>query len=125
MKTITTAKRNMNTTTKITAHPTLSPNRRTIYLTLLTIPRGRWTTYSALASHLDMSPRAVGTAMRTNPFVPDVPCHRVVAVDRSLCGYIAGLEEKRKLLEEEGVGFDHDGRVLGMCWEFDVDKQLS
>lgn len=60
-----------------------------------------------------------------NPFVPDVPCYRVVAVDRSLCGYIAGLEVKRKLLEEEGLGFDQDDRILGVCWEFGAaDEQF-
>lgn len=108
-------------TPRIKTHPTLSPHRRTIYLTLLTIPPGRWTTYSALAKHLNTSPRAIGAAMRMNPFVPEVPCHRVVAVDRSLCGYIAGVEVKRRLLEDEGVGFDEQGRVTGVCWEFKID----
>ena len=65
--------------------------------------------------------------MRTNPFVPEVPCHRVVAVDGSLCGYkgkwtgpLGGrrgnLEEKRKLLEAEGVEFEKSGKIKGQCF---------
>ncbi|PLN80733.1 hypothetical protein BDW42DRAFT_170382, partial [Aspergillus taichungensis] len=56
---------------RIKSHPTLTPLRRRTYLALLTVPRGHWTTYTALAKHLgSSSPRAVGTAMRTNPFAP-------------------------------------------------------
>lgn len=105
------------TKTKITTHPTLPSNRRRIYLALLTIPPGRWTTYSALASHLQTSPRAIGTAMRMNPFVPEVPCHRVVGSDRTLCGYIHGVDQKRRLLEGEGVMFDSQGRVIGEVFQ--------
>ncbi|KAB8067173.1 6-O-methylguanine DNA methyltransferase [Aspergillus leporis] len=98
---------------RIKSHPTLTPHQRRVYLTLLTIPQGRWTTYSALAKHLHSSARAIGTAMRTNPFAPEVPCHRVLSVDGGLGGYMGAgpasgsgnLERKRRLLEGEGVGF--------------------
>lgn len=74
---------------RIKSHPTLTPLRRRTYLALLTVPRGHWTTYTALAKHLgSSSPRAVGTAMRTNPFAPDVPCHRVLAAGGYLGGYM-------------------------------------
>ncbi|KAK6814751.1 hypothetical protein RU639_009729 [Aspergillus parasiticus] len=99
---------------RIKSHPTLTPHRRRVYLTLLSIPAGRWTTYTALAKHLNSSARAIGTAMRTNPFAPDVPCHRVLSADGGLGGYMgagpasghANLERKRLMLEEEGVGFE-------------------
>ncbi|KAE8356583.1 6-O-methylguanine DNA methyltransferase [Aspergillus coremiiformis] len=114
-------------THRIKSHPTLTPHRRRVYLTLLSIPPGRWTTYSALAKHLHSSARAIGTAMRTNPFAPDVPCHRVLAADGSLGGYMgarpasgsANLERKRRILEREGVGFEwRDGRwrARGECF---------
>lgn len=113
---------------RISLHPTLTPYRRRVYRTLLTIPPGRWTTYSALATHLDSSARAVGNAMRTNPFAPEVPCHRVLAADGSLGGYKGVWSrrgdggsskkevEKRRVLEAEGVEFDAGGRARGVCF---------
>lgn len=47
---------------------------------------GKVCTYKELAKKVG-SPnavRAVGSALRNNPFAPKVPCHRVVASDRSL-----------------------------------------
>ena len=104
---------------RISTHPTLTPFRRRVYRTLLSIPPGQWTTYGVLADYLSSSPRAVGNALRTNPFAPQVPCHRVLAADRSLCGYkgekegYGGLPEKRALLEKEVVEFDEKGRARG------------
>ncbi|QQK48069.1 Winged helix-turn-helix transcription repressor DNA-binding [Penicillium digitatum] len=69
---------------RISLHPTLTPYRRRVYRTLLSVPPGRWTTYSAMATYLGSSARAIGNAMRSNPFAPEVPCHRVVAADGSL-----------------------------------------
>ncbi|KAJ6133100.1 hypothetical protein N7471_008315 [Penicillium samsonianum] len=117
---------------RISLHPTLTPYRRRVYRTLLSVPPGRWTTYSAMATYLGSSARAVGNAMRTNPFAPEVPCHRVLAADGSLGGYKgewkvdghkAGggfCEEKRLRLEEEGVVF-LDGKVRGVCFKEFVD----
>ncbi|KAE8144150.1 hypothetical protein BDV25DRAFT_167540 [Aspergillus avenaceus] len=52
--------------------------------------------------------------MRTNPFAPDVPCHRVLSADGSLGGYMGdgpasggkNLEKKKEMLEAEGVVFE-------------------
>lgn len=108
---------------RITTHPTLSPFRRRVYRTLLSVPPGRWTTYSALSQHLGSGPRAIGNAMRTNPFAPAVPCHRVLAADRTLGGYKGAWNnggeyavEKRKLLLGEGVAFDERERAQGVCF---------
>ncbi|KAF3023231.1 hypothetical protein E8E15_003530 [Penicillium rubens] len=117
---------------RISLHPTLTPYRRRVYRTLLSVPPGRWTTYSAMATYLGSSARAVGNAMRTNPFAPGVPCHRVLAADGSLGGYKGEwkvdahkggggfCEEKRLRLEEEGVVF-FDGKVRGVCFKEFVD----
>ncbi|KAA8647203.1 hypothetical protein EYZ11_006842 [Aspergillus tanneri] len=115
---------------RISTHPTLSPYRRRVYRVLLSIPPGRWTTYSALAKYLNSSARAIGTAMRTNPFAPDVPCHRVLAADRTLGGYMGSsnakggknLERKKRMLEGEGVKFIEDDngargvKAVGGCF---------
>lgn len=106
----------------------LSPFQRRTLLLLLQIPPGHVTTYATLAAFLDSSPRAVGNALRRNPFAPAVPCHRVVAHDRRLGGFKGKvgwrdgeegetLREKRALLVEEGVKFGRDGRVEeGSIW---------
>lgn len=115
---------------RITSHPTLTPFRRRVYRILMSVPSGRWTTYSAISKHLNSGPRAIGNAMKNNPFAPAVPCHRVLATDRSLGGYkgawVNGGEystEKMKLLLDEGVEFDGNGKAMGDCFVDFVDVQ--
>lgn len=78
------------------------------------IPRGSVVTYGELARRIGCrSAQAVGQALRRNPFAPEVPCHRVVAADGSLCGFAGHrdgelIAKKRRLLEDEGVTFNGD-----------------
>jgi O-6-methylguanine DNA methyltransferase len=84
--------------------------RNQIYTLACLIPRGKVATYGQLAriANHPKAARAVGMFMKTNPFAPVVPCHRVVASDGSLCGYSAGLGivTKKKMLISEGVKFN-------------------
>ncbi|MDA0767964.1 MAG: MGMT family protein [Verrucomicrobia bacterium] len=99
---------------------------RQVYGALGEIPRGRVATYAALAARLDCgSAQAVGQALKRNPFAPEVPCHRVIKTDLTLGGYsgkVKGVrvERKRHLLEEEGVEFDEEGRLLdeALVWDW-------
>lgn len=50
-----------------------------VYALLQQIPEGRITTYAAMSKALNSSPRAIGGALRNNPFAPDIPCHRCIA----------------------------------------------
>ncbi|KAK1451300.1 hypothetical protein CCUS01_11087 [Colletotrichum cuscutae] len=93
-----------------------------VWTALCQVPKGQITTYGILAAHLKSSPRAVGNALRRNPFAPQVPCHRVVATGGALGGFKGQwpkngegitLDEKRMLLRKEGVEIDSSGRVLG------------
>lgn len=83
--------------------------REKVYEVTRQIPKGKVATYGQIAklSGNSQAARAVGGFMRTNPFAPIVPCHRVVAVDGKLTGYSAGngLETKREMLINEGVQF--------------------
>lgn len=86
-----------------------------VYAEVRTVPRGSVTTYGDLATRLCTSARAVGQALRCNPYAPEVPCHRVVAGDGSIGGFAgqrAGtkITEKITLLREEGVRV-RNGRV--------------
>lgn len=54
--------------------------------------------------------RAVGMFMKTNPYAPIVPCHRVVASNGGLTGYSGrgGVRGKKKMLLNEGVKFKRE-----------------
>lgn len=90
-----------------------TPFERRVYAVTAAVPRGRVTTYAAVAQVLASSPRAVGQALKRNPFAPTVPCHRVVAASGLLGGFSgewgagsACVQRKRRLLAEEGVGVE-------------------
>ena len=86
------------------------------------IPRGRVTTYGELAKALGSpgASRAVGNALNRNPYAPEVPCHRVVGSSGDLTGFAGGLEKKRRMLEEEGVGLISESRVsVSNIYRFD------
>lgn len=103
----------------------ITPFRKEMLTLLCQIPRGRYSTYQAMADHVTKSShkscaRAVGSAMKNNPFAPEVPCHRVLASDGTLGGFKGSWGEegkyanlKHQLLEEEGVKFDSRGKVKG------------
>ena len=74
-----------------------------VWQELLNIPYGKTVSYGTIAARLGSSARAVGSAVGRNPLSIFIPCHRVLAVDGSLCGYAGGLENKEKLLQLEGV----------------------
>jgi methylated-DNA-[protein]-cysteine S-methyltransferase len=91
---------------------------RRAYALLRCVPSGRVTTYGAMAAALGSSARAVGGAMRRNPYAPEVPCHRVVAATLEIGGFsgswdVAGatVARKRALLAGEGVAFGAGGRL--------------
>jgi O-6-methylguanine DNA methyltransferase len=52
-----------------------------VYALLCQIPKGRVSSYACLSKALSSSPRAVGGALRRNPFAPEVPCHRIINAD--------------------------------------------
>ncbi len=81
----------------------VTPFERRVYEWLTkNVKRGSVITYGSLAEALKTSPRAIGGAMRRNPYPIIVPCHRVVA-HNGIGYYTPRLEEKVFLLEIEGV----------------------
>ena len=74
------------------------------YAILSKVPKGKVTTYKALAEALNTKAyRAVGNAMNKNPYAPKVPCHRVVGSDGSMTGFASGIKNKIKMLKKEGI----------------------
>jgi methylated-DNA-[protein]-cysteine S-methyltransferase len=80
-----------------------------VWKALMGIPPGQVRTYTEVARQIGHpnSARAVANACAQNPYLPEVPCHRVIRTDGGLGGYsgLGGVETKRKLLREEGVTF--------------------
>ena len=87
-----------------------------IYNLLKKVPNGKVTTYKALAETLGTKAyRAVGQAMRCNPYAPQVPCHRVVKSDGSIGGFSGSINPKSKevkrkikMLRTEGIKIKND-----------------
>lgn len=103
-----------------------TPFQKRVLTALCQVPRGQYTTYGAMSKYLSSSPRAVGNALRNNPFAPQVPCHRVLASDGGLGGFMGSWgkggekgkndDKKLTLLSEEGVKFGGNGKVVGQVW---------
>lgn len=86
--------------------------QRKVYLALLDVPRGSTITYKELGEKIGCrSPRAIGQALKRNPFAPDVPCHRVICSNGSVGGFHGQregemIEKKLSLLKsEENVNY--------------------
>ena len=91
-------------TKKEKRHNFVSPFSERVYHIIKKVPRGKVTTYKAIAEALGTKAyRAVGNALNRNPNAPEVPCHRVVCSDGSIGGYSEGVNEKIKLLQKENV----------------------
>jgi len=70
------------------------------------IPRGEIATYTDIARRIGRpkAARAVGQVLRQNPVPIVIPCHRVLAADGSLRGYLGGgTKTKAWLLKLEGA----------------------
>lgn len=82
--------------------------QRKVYLALLEVPRGTTISYKELGKMIGCkSARAIGQALKRNPFAPDVPCHRVINSDGTIGGFHGQrdgemIDKKQKLLESEG-----------------------
>lgn len=70
---------------------------------LLKIPEGKVTTYKELAEAAGSYPRAVGKVLNSNKETGKYPCYRVVRSDGSVGSYNRGKEEKKRLLERDGI----------------------
>ena len=67
----------------------------------------------------------VGSALRNNPFAPFIPCHRIIASNNFIGGFLGewnkqgqrkewgeNTRKKIEMLAKEGVGFDEKGFLI-------------
>jgi len=76
----------------------LTPFQWQVLAATATIPLGETRSYKWVAEKIGRpkAMRAVGQALRRNPFPLIIPCHRVIRQDGSLGGYAGQQEGKRK-----------------------------
>jgi methylated-DNA-[protein]-cysteine S-methyltransferase len=79
----------------------LAPQRIAVLEEVRRIPYGGKVSYGALGRALGLTPRAVGAALRANPFFLVVPAHRVLHADGRLGGFAGREDLKAWLLEWE------------------------
>jgi methylated-DNA-[protein]-cysteine S-methyltransferase len=79
--------------------------QKLVWRSIEAIPFGKSKTYSQIAAEIGgrSIARTVGNACGSNPLPLMVPCHRVIASNGLLTGYVGGLWRKKWLLEHEGV----------------------
>lgn len=85
---------------------------RGVYALVRRVPRGCVVSYGQIARALGapQAARTVGWAMRACP--SDVPWHRVVNARGEISlRPPSGYHEQRARLKEEGIRFDHAGRI--------------
>ena len=94
------------------------------------IPRGRATSYGAIAAYLGAkkSSRVVGYAMNASHAIPGIPAHRVVNRLGCLTGkmHFSNPEEMEQLLEKEGVLVENDSVVnfKQLFWDPSIELEL-
>ncbi|MEI6631845.1 MAG: MGMT family protein [bacterium] len=76
-----------------------------VYRVVLSIPLGEVRTYQWVAKKAGRprAARAVGQALKRNPYPLFVPCHRVVASNGNLGGYVFGSKKKKAILDLERI----------------------
>ena len=86
-----------------------------IYEVVRRIPKGKVATYGQVAAAAGNPrwSRVVGFALHVNPYPEEIPCFRVVNRFGECSGSFAfgGETVQQRLLEEDGVVFDDEGRI--------------
>jgi methylated-DNA-protein-cysteine methyltransferase-like protein len=83
-----------------------------VYQVVRLIPKGRVTSYGAIANYLGIKSgaRMVGYAMNASHTMPDIPAHRVVNREGLLTGkhHFSSPFRMEELLESEGIQVEKD-----------------
>jgi len=93
---------------EIQVNPSGTDFEKKVWNLLSKIPFGKSSTYGEIAEQLGdpKSARAVGNAAGKNPVPLLIPCHRLLASRGKIGGFAMGLEEKKRLLEHEGIDYE-------------------
>ena len=78
----------------------------TVFKKVQEIPFGKVSSYGSIAKAVfgnKKYARLIGTAMKNNPLLIIIPCHRVIRSNGNIGGFSGGVDIKIKLLKLEGV----------------------
>ncbi|MEK7159928.1 MAG: MGMT family protein [Patescibacteria group bacterium] len=91
-----------------------------VYGLVSRIPKGKVTTYGALAKLVNVDPRVIGYALHQNKDPKHTPCHRVInSKGKISSGYaFGGPDVQKKMLIKEGIIFDKEDIVDLKKFEF-------
>lgn len=80
-----------------------TPFQRAVWEATMKIPSGETRTYGDIAKMIGhpRAARAVGSALKKNPRLIVIPCHRVVPASGGVGQYVGGVRRKRWLLRHE------------------------
>jgi len=81
----------------------MTPFELKVYKATLSIPLGQVRTYKWVAEKIGnpRAARAVGLALKKNPWPLIIPCHRVIESCGKTGGYAFGIKKKKILLDLE------------------------
>jgi len=103
-----------------------------VYRIVSYIPSGKVCTYGQIAEVIGNKglSRAVGSALRRNPYAPFVPCHRVVKADGDISGYFGDNGElkdlKGQILIKEGISVNEKRKIVGLSdYLFNIKEYCS
>lgn len=94
-----------------------TPFQQKVWKAMLEIPTGSTRSYGELAEAIGApgASRAVGGACGANRIPVLIPCHRVLAANKHLGGFSAGLKWKRLLLEREQAAYSALSKITIKC----------
>ncbi|KAF9400359.1 hypothetical protein BGZ94_005490 [Podila epigama] len=112
-----TAKERENAINRYTGRK-ITPFQFQVYDLCAQIPKGQISTYKHISDALQSSSRAVGQALKINPYAPlPIPCHRVLDSKLFIGGFQGQwgtgerIDNKKAKLAMEGVAFDATDHV--------------
>jgi methylated-DNA-protein-cysteine methyltransferase-like protein len=103
---------------------------QSVFQVVKLIPKGRVTSYGAIAAYLGAkkSSRTVGYAMNASHSIPGIPAHRVVNRNGMLTGkmHFDTPERMQQLLELEGINVENDVIVdfKQLFWDPTIELEL-
>lgn len=89
------------------------------YYLVKQIPKGRVSTYGAVAEALGNKSyaRAVGTFMNKNPNADTMPCYKIVCSDGRIGGFGLGIEDKIRRLKNDNINVEN-GKIINFSKVF-------
>jgi len=92
----------------LSLHISGTVHQQRVWQQIQEIPSGQTTSYAEIAAKIHSAPRAVGRACGANKIPIVIPCHRIIAKNGGLGGFMNAsegdpLEIKRWLLKHESI----------------------